>query len=179
LSTVLAAPPGLKIPFCRRGKIQSCPSSSLHSHFVRIRGDENMKQNWQSCMIIGVIAFGSAVSPAVAQQQPKQQPTQQQRPAQQPVQQRSAQQPQTYVPARPSAVGQLNAAAQGPAKAAPTFDGGRGTPSTPVHVQTSTTTANAATIAAQQNAAELARRSTRTNPATRLDNHPLPAPGSH
>ncbi len=129
-----------------------------------------MKQSWHGCMIIGVVAFGSMMSPAVAQQQPKQQPTQQQRPAQQ---------PQTYVPAHPSAAGQLNTAAQGPAKAAPTFDGGRGSPSTPVPVQTSTTTANAAAIAAQQNAAELARRNTRANPTTRLDNHPVPPPGSH
>jgi hypothetical protein len=149
------------------------------SAFRPHQGRRKMKQSWHGCMIVGVVAFGSMVSPAVAQQQPKQQPTQQQRPAQQPVQQRPAQQPQTYVPAHPSAAGQLNTAAQGPAKAAPTFDGGRGTPSTPVHVQTSTTTANAVTIAAQQNAAELARRNTRANPATRLDNHPVPPPGSH
>jgi hypothetical protein len=174
LSAMLATPPAQKVAFAA-GENPVLSVFSLHSLFVRIRGDENMKRNWHSYMIIGVVAFGSVVSPAVAQQQP----VQQQRPAQQPVQQRPAQQPQTYVPARPSAGSQLNTAAQGPAKAAPTFDGGRGTPSTPVHVQTSTTTANAATIAAQQNAAELARRNTRANPATRLDNHPVPPAGSH
>jgi hypothetical protein len=78
----------------------------------------------------------------------KQQPAQQQKPVQQ----------QTYVPARPSALDQAKTAAQGPGPAARVFNGQKVNTSTPVQVQTSTATPNAAAIAAQQNAAEQARQ---------------------
>jgi hypothetical protein len=127
-----------------------------------------MKQSWHGYVIIGAVVLGSALSAATAQQQnpPKQQNAQ---PAQQPR--------PTFVPARQSAAGQLNTAAQGPAKAVGTFEGSRGTPSTPVPVQPSTTTVNAATIAAQQNAAERARQAA-TSRKVNLDNRPVPPPGS-
>ncbi len=67
-------------------------------------------------------------------------------------------QPKTYVPAHQTAVGQLKTAAQGPIKAAGTFDGRRGTSSTPVQVRTSSSTANAVTISKQLNAAEHTRQ---------------------
>jgi hypothetical protein len=92
-----------------------------------------------AAVCFGAVEIAAAASPALAQ---------------------TTQKPphQTYVPAHQTAVGQLKAAAQGPTKAAGTFDGRRGTASTPVKVRTSTSTVSAATIAKQQNAAERARQ---------------------
>jgi hypothetical protein len=66
--------------------------------------------------------------------------------------------PKTYVPAHQTAASQLKAAAQGPIKAAGTFDGRRGSSSTPVQVKTSSNTISAATIAKLQNTAERGRQ---------------------
>jgi len=94
-----------------------------------------------AALLCGLTSFAMAQSPA-----PKQLPAQQQK-----------QQP-TYVPAHPSALDQAKTAAQGPNQAAKVFDGQKVNTPTPVQVQPSTGTANAATIAAQQNAADLARQ---------------------
>jgi hypothetical protein len=88
----------------------------------------------------GAIEIVAAASPALAQTNQKPPPH------------------KTYVPAQQTATGNLKAAAQSPAKAAGTFDGRRGSASTTVQVKTSTSTVNAAAYAAQQNAAEKARR---------------------
>jgi hypothetical protein len=100
--------------------------------------------------LLGTVVLISQTPLAVAQQQnaPKQQPAQQAKPVQQ----------QTVVPAHQSAAGQLNTAAQSAGQTAKVMDGGRGTNPTPVQVQKSTGTANAATISAQQNAAERGRQ---------------------
>jgi hypothetical protein len=98
---------------------------------------------------VGAAPLSGLTSFAMAQTTAqKQQPVQQQKPAQQP----------TVVPARPSALEQAKTAAQGPSQAAGVIDGRKVTNPTPVQVQPSTGTANAATIAAQQNAAEQARQ---------------------
>ena len=111
----------------------------------------NMNRLTATTILWGSAALLSGLmSSVMAQTTPqKQQPVQQQ---QKPVQQ------QTFVPARPSAMGQAKTAAQGPAQAVKVFDGGKVNSSTPVQVQTSTGTANAAAVAARENAAEKARQ---------------------
>jgi len=88
---------------------------------------------------LGAIHLATAASPALAQT-PQKPPH------------------QTYVPARQTTMSHLKAAAQGPVKAAGTFDGRRGASSKPVQVTTPTRPVNAATIAKQQNAAERVRQ---------------------
>jgi hypothetical protein len=119
--------------------------------------------------LLGTAALVEAAWPQAA----KQQPAQQARPAQAPA--RIPAQTPTHVPAHVSAGGQLNAAAQGPGQAARVFDGGRVTAPARVQVQPSTTTVNAAAIAARENAAEKARQAAESR-KRQLDNHPVPAP---
>jgi cytoskeletal protein RodZ len=105
-----------------------------------------MNRTVVTSLLLGVGLWGAQASIVTAQAQqnaPKQQPKQQQ---------------QTTVPAHQTASEQLKTAAQGSSQAGKVFDGKRGTSSTPVQVQTSTQTASAATIAAQQNAAERRRQ---------------------
>jgi predicted lipid-binding transport protein (Tim44 family) len=113
----------------------------------------NMNRLTATTILWGSAALLSGLmSSVMAQTTPqKQQPVQQQQ-QQKPVQQ------QTFVPARPSAMGQAKTAAQGPAQAVKVFDGGKVNSPTPVQVQTSTGTANAAAVAARENAAEKARQ---------------------
>jgi Tfp pilus assembly protein PilV len=104
-----------------------------------------MNRTVVTSLLLGVGLLGAQALLLTAQAQqnaPKQQPKQQ----------------QTTVPAHQTASEQLKTAAQGSSQAGKVFDGKRGTSSTPVQVQTSTQTASAATIAAQQNAAERARQ---------------------
>jgi cytoskeletal protein RodZ len=142
--------------------------------FSLIEGEEHMKKSWHGFVVVSAVTLGGALWPAMAQQtQTRQQPVQQQHTQQAPQQQTR---PAT-VPAHQSAADHLNAAAQGPRQAAGTIDGSHGNASTPVHVQPSTSTVNAATIAAQQNAAERARQAA-VSRKINLDNRPVPSPGS-
>jgi hypothetical protein len=130
-----------------------------------------MTRTFLRLALLGSVALGSAILPATAEQTAPKPQTAQPAPAQpaRPV----------YVPPKvqPSPSGQLKAAAQGPGTAAKVFDGGRVNTPAPVHVQPSTTTVNAATIAAQQNAAEKARQAAASR-KLQLDSHPVPPPGS-
>lgn len=117
-----------------------------------------MDRTFLALALLGTVTIGGATLPALAQA-PKQQPAQQARP----------------VKTQPSAASQLNAAAQGPSQAARVFDGGRVNTPTPVQVQPSTTTVNAAAIAARDNAAEAARQAAASR-RLHLDNSQVPGP---
>ena len=91
-----------------------------------------------AAVCLGTVEIAAAASPALAQT--------------------TKPQSTTYVPAHQTASSQLKATAQGPIKAAGTFDGRRGSSSTLVQVRTSSNTISAATIAKLQNTAARGRQ---------------------